>query len=156
MRDECVAEHFGGEFFDLFHRLCDAHPAFRTRSLLLEATLAASAGMDLRLHHLERSAHFLGALLCFVRREGGGALSATGAPYAFRIAFAWYSWMFIAGVRLYATNAHASAGWMRVHASQRARTASTDLSNIALSLRSRSISMIRSTPPAPMTTGTPT
>ena len=50
----------------------------------------------------------------------------------------------------------ASAGLIALQASIRPWTAATDFSNIAFSASSNEISMIRSTPFAPITTGTPT
>ena len=52
--DQRVAEHLGGGRADLVERPREPHAALGVRAQLLELALAAPAGVDLRLHHVER------------------------------------------------------------------------------------------------------
>ena len=54
-RDQRRAQHLFGEFVDLCDRFGDAHPALVAGRGLLELALAAAAGVDLALHHPDRT-----------------------------------------------------------------------------------------------------
>ena len=68
-RDERLAEHLADEGLDLVDRAGEAHAALVAGVLLLELALAAAAGVDLRFHHPQRSAEFLGGVLGLVGGE---------------------------------------------------------------------------------------
>ncbi len=53
--DERAAQHLLGERLHLGARLGEAHAALLARRSLLELALAATAGVDLRLHHEQRA-----------------------------------------------------------------------------------------------------
>ena len=63
MRDQRPSEHLARELLHLGGGLRDAHAALLARVLLLERSLAAAAGMDLRLHHPDGTAEFGRCLL---------------------------------------------------------------------------------------------
>ncbi|MNL32523.1 hypothetical protein D3C87_1543810 [compost metagenome] len=69
-----IAEHFAGIGDDVFDRLGEAHAALGIGPKFLELALAAAAGMDLALDHIERAGQRLGSGLRFVSRENGNAL----------------------------------------------------------------------------------
>ena len=66
-------QHLLCERLDLFDRASEPHAAFVAGRGLLEAALAAPAGVDLALHHPNRPGELLGALDRLLRREGGKA-----------------------------------------------------------------------------------
>jgi len=80
----------------------------------------------------------------------GQAASAMGDPTAYFSDMLWRSDKPAQGDQA------ARAGLIALQASIRAWTEATDLANMAFSLSSNAISMMRSTPLAPITTGTPT
>jgi hypothetical protein len=55
-RDQRRPQHLLGEFIDLGNRFGDAHAALVAGGRLLELALAAAAGVDLALHHPDRTA----------------------------------------------------------------------------------------------------
>ena len=146
----------------LVERLGEAHAALVAGRGLLELALAAAAGMDLRLHHQHRAGQLLRRLAGLAHREGGHARPECGTPY--------WSQQFLG---LILVDVHADARYPvgrgvespALGAELRGDlgagvdqpfTDSTDLMNMSRSAALRSISTIRSTPPAPITTGTPT
>ena len=158
-------QHLRCECLDLVDRAGESHAAFVPCRGLLEAALAAPAGMDLALHHPKRPGEFLGAVDRLVRREGGkagGDRDAERSQHRLGLIFVDVhrggtskKRMPAGGGRLSDDQA-ARAGLIALQASIRAWTEATDLANIAFSLSSNVISMMRSTPFAPITTGTPT
>ena len=158
-------QHLLGEVPDLLDRVGEPHAALVAGRGLLEPALAAAARVDLALDHPERSAELPGRRFRLVGREGRHARSATGgegAQHRFGLIFVDVHETTTSGKkRTPATRASpgaqaASAGLIALHASIKPCTAATDLANIAFSASSSAISMIRSTPLAPITTGTPT
>ena len=124
--------------------------------------------MNLALDHPERTAESLGSRLRFVGRERGPPVRdrrGEGAQHRFGLIFVNVHGNELAGERRAGGERgekrprrrgfHASAGLIALHASIKPRTEATDLANIALSASSSVISTIRSTPFAPITTGTP-
>ena len=88
--------------------------------------------------------------------EKAGSPCATGTPNFARTCFAWYSWMFIRRAPPRGLCYLPNCGAILLQASISVRTAVTDLSNISRSAPVNSSSITRSTPLAPITTGTPT
>ena len=72
--DQRRAEHFLDELLDLVDRLGEADAALVAGRGFLELALAAAAGMDLALHHPERSAELLGGGFGFLGLEDRHAL----------------------------------------------------------------------------------
>ena len=71
--NQCVAEHRLGEALDLVGRLGEADAAAFLLGAL-EMALAAAAGVNLGLHHPDRSAQLLRDMLGLGRRIGDAAL----------------------------------------------------------------------------------
>ncbi len=159
--------------------LGEADAALVAGRLLLELALAAPAGMDLRLDDPNGTGELLRRLARLTRREGRLAVGRRHAELLQEL----FGLVFVnvhgsASSRLMLQeNGRAlrlslfalpiwaclsldvqapSCGAILVQASTRPFTASTDLMNIERSAALRSISTIRSAPPAPMITGTPT
>ncbi len=152
--DQRAAKHL----LDLGHHLVDrfgeADAALLAGLGLLEPALAAAAGMDLGLHHPDRPAERLGRFLRLADREDGDAFRhrrAEAAEQLLGLVFVDVHGPWSPVRRSYLP----SVGKRRTQASIRPSTAFTDLSNMPRSALDRSISMIRSTPLAPITTGTP-
>ena len=160
------ARRFGLHVVDRFHDL-DA------------AGLAASAGVNLRLHHPHRPAKLLRAADRLVDRECRKAARHRHAefsqnrlglifvdihddvPRAFRrrsaVRASWPDLYHAGGqTQRWQRSYFARLGAIFLQASTRVSTAPTDLSNIVRSAELSSISTMRSTPRAPITTGTPT
>ncbi len=88
--DQRRSQHLPGEGLDLLDGLGEAHAALFAGFRLLELALAAAAGVDLGLHHPERSAELLGGLDRLLGREGREAVGDGGAERAkdgFRLIF---------------------------------------------------------------------
>ena len=154
--DQRVAEHLLGVGDDIGHRLRQPHAALGVGAKLLELALAAAAGMDLALHHIERAGQRLGGGFRLARLEHRHAFGHRRAEtLQQRLALIF---MDVHGCLRSAAGitSMARCGAILTQASLRPCTAATELSNIFCSLLLRSISMMRSTPPAPITTGTPT
>ncbi len=77
--DERVAEHVGRCCADFVERLGEADAALGVGAEFLELALAAAAGVDLRLHDIERPGQLLGGLDGFLDRERGEAGGDGGA-----------------------------------------------------------------------------
>src|SRR5690606_38302150 len=114
-----------------------------------ELSLAAAAGVDLALHHIDRSGKRPRRRLRLVGAHDRDTVRDRGPVLLQEL------------LRLIFVDVHrapppARFGAIVAQASHSLRTASTECSNILRSARFRSISMTRSTPPAPMIVGTPT
>src|SRR6478609_7663298 len=162
-RDQGCAQHLAGEFIDLGDRFGDADAALVAGGCFLELALAAAAGMNLALHHPDRTAHRL-------RRDIG--IGSAQHRHAFRDRHAKFmqqrlglvfvnihetpstSLTGMAGLKC--DQRPSRSGAIFLQASTRPCTAPTDLSNASRSLPASSISTMRSTPFDPITTGTPT
>src|SRR5690606_17591642 len=145
-----IAEHFLGMRLGFIDRERKTDTALGIWAEFLELALAAATGVDLALDHIKRARERLGGSFGLVSAEDRDAFG---------------DWRAIALQELLGlifVNVHAwlpywpRFGAMAMQASQRPCTDSTDLSNIFCSALFSSISMTRSTPPAPITTGTPT
>ena len=151
MGDQRHAEHPIGQL---------AHLLDRARQLDATA-LAAAAGVDLRLDHPGRSAKgargrlgLVGGIGDLARQHGDSVVLEQRLGLVFVNVHARLARR--SGVPGDGPSRRGGAGcysWTAAHSS---RTAWTDRSNAARSSASSSISTIRSTPPAPITTGTPT
>jgi len=69
-RHQRIAEHVGGVRADFVERKGEADAALGIRAQFLELALAAAAGMDLRLHDIERPGKLLRRFDGFVDGEG--------------------------------------------------------------------------------------
>ncbi|MNY11144.1 hypothetical protein D3C86_1441570 [compost metagenome] len=72
-RHQGVAEHFLGVLDHVLDREGQAHAALGVSRQFLELALAAAAGVDLRLHHIERARQLLGGGFGLVGRGDGDA-----------------------------------------------------------------------------------
>ncbi len=78
-RHQRIAEHLAGIGCNVLDALGQPHAALGVGTQLLELALAAPAGMDLRLHHIQRSGQLPGAFDRFLhahRRIAGGYANA--------------------------------------------------------------------------------
>ncbi len=73
-RDQRVAEHVLGVRHDFLDRLREANAALGVGAEFLELALAAAAGMDLALDHVERTRKLLCSSFRFLDLENGHAL----------------------------------------------------------------------------------
>ncbi len=78
--DEHAAEHLGGFGGRFRRRLHEPHAALAA-GIVLEAAGAAPAGVDLRLHHIDRAGERGGDLLGLLRRVGDAALRHRDAEF---------------------------------------------------------------------------
>ncbi len=172
--DQRRAQHFLGVGLDLVERAGEAHAALVAGGGLLELALAAAAGVDLRLHHIDGAGQAARRLARFGRRQRRGAFgdrSAELAQNGFGLIFVDVhrsSILMVAAprrppkgaeqrpLRVGCAAGYAKAGSSALLAAISVCTEATDLSNICRSAASSDISRTRSTPFAPMTTGTPT
>jgi hypothetical protein len=74
MGDQHPAEHLLGMLADFLDRLGEAHTALAVGAEALETALAAAAGVDLALDHIERAGQPLGGAGGFVGGHGREAL----------------------------------------------------------------------------------
>ena len=79
--DEGVAEHVLGVRAHIVDRLGQPHAALGAFFQLLERALAAAAGVDLRLHDIERSGQLFGAFYRFL--DGHGRIAGGDADAVF-------------------------------------------------------------------------
>ncbi len=87
--DEHVAQHPGG-FGGRFRRRLDEPHAALAAGIVLEASGAAAAGVNLRLHHVDRAGQRCGDFLGLLRRIGDAALRHRDAEFlqqGFRLVF---------------------------------------------------------------------
>ena len=165
-RHQCRAQHLLGEFIDLGDRLGDADAALVAGGSFLELALAAAAGMDLALHHPDRTAQRFRGNVGILRPQHRHAPGDRHAEFVQqRLGLIFVDIHVTAPetlndrlMRLIDSNDQrpSRSGAIFLQASTRPCTAPTDLSNASRSLPASSISTIRSTPFDPMTTGTPT
>ena len=144
-RHQRRAQHLGRERLDLVDRAGEPHAALVARRGLLEAALAAAAGMDLALHHPKRPGELPRALDRLVRREGGkagGDRDAERSQHRLGLIFVdvhggehLKEKRTPAGGGRRANDQPARAGLIALQASIRPWTEATDLANIAFSFR---------------------
>ena len=145
MRDQRRAEQALGFLLDVLDRFDD----------LDAARLAAAAGVDLGFYHPDRTAKFLrgsNGLFDRKRRQAVSHGNPELAKNRLTLILVDIHRECFPPVSIY----FARCGAILMQASIRPFTESTDLSNIARSVASILISTTRSTPLAPITTGTPT
>ena len=154
-RYQRVAEHVAGVGHHFLDGLGKAHAALGIGTEFLELALAATAGMNLALDHIERTRQRLRSRLGLLDLEDGhtfGNRSAEALEQSLGLIFVNIHQRFLGC----SWRDYFSAGAMLMQASQRPATAPTDFWKASSSLLLNSTSMMRSTPPAPMTVGTPT
>ena len=161
--DERLAQHLLGEGAHLVARLGEPHAALLAGRGLLELALAAAAGVDLRLddeHRARELLHRFRGLARGERRHAARGRNAELPQQLFCLVLVDVhatSSLRATGLTSAGAGAYApSCGAILVQASTRPFTDSTDLMNMLRSAALRSISTMRSAPPAPMITGTPT
>ena len=143
LRHQGVAEHLASDLARLLGRACQPHTALAGR-IVGEVARAAAAGVDLRLHHIDRAGE--------LRRGRFRLLGGPGdVPREHRDAIVAQQFLCLIFV-----DVHRAQPTSLREASTSSRTAAQDFSNAARSSALSSISTTRSTPPAPITTGTPT
>lgn len=141
--DERVAKHQGCGLARLLGRTREPHAAL-ARRVVGEMPGATPAGMDLRLDHIDRAGKRPRRRFRLFRGPGDMPREHRDAVFAQQL------------LGLIFVDVHPAQPTSLREASTSSRTAAQDFSNAARSSASSSISTTRSTPPAPITTGTPT
>ena len=148
--DQRAAEHGLGGGDDLLERAGEADAALVAGVGLHEVALAAAAGMDLRLDHPEPAAKLLRRLLRIRRREDGYAARDRRAEFAQdRLGLVFVD-VHLAAV----PSARAPEAMREAGLDEPVDGGDGSVEHLRSGLL-RSISMMRSTPLAPITTGTP-